>query len=315
MTRYCSITLMVLTAALLLFAGTAMAESHPKKAVNEAMGILVTAEWLSQNLDDPNLIVLECTVRMIPKEGGGMTSESGRADYEAGHIPTAAFADLKGDLSRAVSSMEFVMPSSEQFCKAMGALGVGNDSRVVLYDRYMSVWAARVWWMLKWAGFDNAAILDGGMGAWTAAGLELSTDPVKRPNKKLTAKLRPELIAHHDEVLAAVGDDKVLLVDAMHPPHYTGQMVMYGRPGHIPGAINVPAMALIDETGRYLPNDEMAKLFEGDRMNRAITYCGAGVAASSNAFAMHRLGFKDVAVYMASLQEWAADPANPMVVE
>jgi thiosulfate/3-mercaptopyruvate sulfurtransferase len=96
---------------------------------------------------------------------------------------------------------------------------------------------------------------------------------------------------------------------------YRGEMAMYGRPGHIPGASNVPAFALLDESGRYRSHDELAALFDGDRNARTITYCGGGIAASSDAFIMTRLGFTDVAVYIASLQEWAADPANPMVVD
>jgi len=95
---------------------------------------------------------------------------------------------------------------------------------------------------------------------------------------------------------------------------YRGEMAMYDRPGHIPGASNIPAFSLIDDSGRYRPHDELAALFDGDRNTRTIAYCGGGIAASSNAFIMTRLGFTDVAVYTASLQEWAADPANPMVV-
>jgi thiosulfate/3-mercaptopyruvate sulfurtransferase len=130
----------------------------------------------------------------------------------------------------------------------------------------------------------------------------------------LTPAPRPELIADRDEVFAAIGDDSVTLIDAMPEPHYRGEMTMYARPGHIPSAINVSVMALLDETGRYWSDDELAALFDGDRATRAITYCGGGIAASSTALVMTRLGFTDVAVYTASLQEWAADPDNPMEV-
>ena len=126
--------------------------------------------------------------------------------------------------------------------------------------------------------------------------------------------VRPELIADRDEVLAAVEDDTVTLVDAMPAPHYRGDMAMYDRPGHIAGAVNVPVYSLVDDTGRFRPPDELATLFEYDRDSRTITYCGGGIAASSTAFVMTRLGYGDVAVYTASLQEWAADPANPMEV-
>jgi thiosulfate/3-mercaptopyruvate sulfurtransferase len=196
----------------------------------------------------------------------------------------------------------------------MGALGVGNDSRVVLYDAYNSAWAARVWWMLRWVGFDRAAVLDGGLNAWKAAGGALSTKPASRQARTLTPAVRPELIADRDEVFAALEQDSINLIDAMPEAHYRGEWTMYDRPGHIPGAINVPVTSLVDDSGRFRPADELAALFESDRDHRAITYCGGGIAASANAFMMTRLGFTDVAVYTASLQEWAADPANPMVV-
>jgi thiosulfate/3-mercaptopyruvate sulfurtransferase len=196
----------------------------------------------------------------------------------------------------------------------MGALGVGDDTRVVLYDAGGSAWAARVWWMLRWVGFDRAALLDGGLTSWTAADRPLSTEPTNRPARNLSINLRPELIVDRDEVLAAIDDDTVSIIDSLPAAHYRGEMQMYDRPGHIPSASNIPVFSMLDDTGRYRPTGELEAIFEGDRDGRAITYCGGGIAASSNAFVMTRLGFKDVAVYTASLQEWAADPANPLEV-
>lgn len=279
------------------------------------MDTLVSTEWLSRHLDDPDLVLLDCTVSTVPKDGGGVRNVSGRADYEKGHIPTAGFADLKGELTDGDSPVEFAVPAPGQFCAAMGALGVGDDSRVVLYDANYSAWAARVWWMLRWVGFDRAALLNGGLRVWTAEGRPLSTEPVSRPPKHLTAAPRPQLIADRDEVLAGIDDAAVCLIDAMPAPYYRGEMTLYARPGHIPGAVNVSGVDLLDESGRYRPDGELAAMFKGDRNARAITYCGGGIMASSSAFVMTRLGFTDVAVYTASLQEWAADPDNPMVVE
>ena len=278
------------------------------------MDTLVTAEWLSQHLNDPDLVLLDCTVCTIPEEGGGLHNVSGRPDYELGHIPNAGFADLKGDLCDTNSTVEFAVPTPEQFCSAMGALGVGDDSRVVLYDTNYSAWAARVWWMLRWVGFDQAALLNGGLSAWTAEGRPLSIEPVTRPAKRLTPAPRPELIADRDEVLASLDDPAVRLIDTMPAEMYRGEMTLYARPGHIPGASNMNALDLLDKTGRFRPDDALAAMIGGDRNARAITYCGGGIMASSNAFVMTRLGFTNVAVYTASLQEWAADPANPMVV-
>jgi thiosulfate/3-mercaptopyruvate sulfurtransferase len=278
------------------------------------MDTLVTAEWLSQHLNDPDLVLLDCTVCTIPEEGGGLHNVSGRPDYELGHIPNAGFADLKGDLCDTNSTIEFAVPTPEQFCSAMGALGVGDDSRVVLYDTNYSAWAARVWWMLRWVGFDRAALLNGGLSAWAAEGRPLSIEPVTRPAKQLTPAPRPELIADRDEVLASLDDPAVRLIDTMPAEMYRGEMTLYARPGHIPGASNMNALDLLDKTGRFRPDDALAAMIGGDRNARAITYCGGGIMASSNAFIMTRLGFTNVAVYTASLQEWAADPANPMVV-
>lgn len=306
----------LLALSVLLGLGTACSttpEQEPAGA-GKAMDSLVTAEWLAAHLDDPDLVVIDCTVLVQPDGSGGFSTLSGRDAYEEGHIPTAGFADLMGDLSDTESPLGFAVPSPEQFAAAMQALGVSDDSRVVLYDDGRTAWAARVWWMLRWIGFDEAALLDGGLAAWTAEGYPLSTEPVARPAGTLTIALRPELIADQEEVLAAVGNDAVQIMDAMPAAHFRGEMVMYARPGHIPTATNVPMTSLVDETGRFRPRDELEALLAGDRGARSITYCGGGIAASANAFIMTRLGYKDVAVYAASLQEWAADESLPMEV-
>jgi thiosulfate/3-mercaptopyruvate sulfurtransferase len=240
---------------------------------------------------------------------------SGRANYEAGHIPTAGFADLTGELSNAESPFQFGMPSPGQFAAAMGALDVGDDSRVVLYDDMGSSWAARVWWMLRWIGFDRAALLDGGLKAWMAAGGEQSTEPVSRTARTLTVNLRPELIADQEEVRATIDNDTVILVDALPGIHFRGEWTMYDQPGHIPDAVNVPVTSLFDETGHFRKDEELSRLFVGDRGKRTITYCGGGIAAAADAFVLTRLGFTDVAIYAASLEEWTANPDNPMKVD
>jgi thiosulfate/3-mercaptopyruvate sulfurtransferase len=276
---------------------------------------LVSAEWLEQHLGDPDLVVLDVTVIVEPDAAGNLRSVNGRENYESGHIPTAGFADLMGDLSDPDSPLEFGMPSPQQFAAAMGKLGVGDDSRVVLYDTMGSSWAARAWWMLRWIGFDRAALLDGGLAAWTAAGGSLSTEPVERGARSLTVNLRPELIAGQEEVRAAIANDAIQLIDAMPAMHYRGEWAMYDQPGHIPGATNAPVSSLFDEAGHFRPVDDLAAMFGDDKGKRTITYCGGGIAASADAFALTRLGFTDVAIYAASLEEWTADPENPMEVD
>lgn len=276
---------------------------------------LVTTEWLSEHLNDPDLVVLDCTVLIEPDENGAWHAVSGRAAYEAGHIPSAGFADLMGDLSDPDSPFRMAMPTPEQFSVAMGALGVGEDSRVVLYSARNPDWAARVWWMLRWAGFDRVALLDGGLQAWKAEGQPLSTEPANRLAKQFVAAPRPELIADRGQMFAAVDNSDVSIVDTLSDAHYRGEFSMYARPGHIPGATNTPSSDLLDEAGRYRSYDELETMLDGDRNGRVITYCGGGIAASSVAFTMHRLGFTNVAVYINSLQEWAADPENPMTLD
>jgi thiosulfate/3-mercaptopyruvate sulfurtransferase len=301
-------------AGLLLACSPAREESASSAAAGSGMDSLVSVEWLNRHLGDPDLVVIDCSVLVEADEQGGLRMVNGRANYESGHIPGAAFADLMGELSDPDSALGFAMPPPEQFVAAMSALGVSDDSRVVLYGAQYTAWAARVWWMLRWIGFDRAALLDGGLRAWTAAGHPLSTEPADRPPGQLSLELRPQLIADRDEVLASLEDADVQLIDAMNGAHYRGDVAMYARPGHIPGAVNLPSTSLFDETGRFRSPDELEMMAGGDPGARTITYCGGGIAASADAFVLTRLGFTDVAVYAASLQEWAADPANPMEV-
>ena len=278
------------------------------------MDTLVSAEWLEQHINEPDLVVLDCTVVTMPDEHDprGLKNVSGRPDYELGHIPNAGFADLKTELCKTNGPVEFGLLSPEQFCEVMGKLGVGDDYRVVLYDANYTGWAARVWWMLRWVGFDHAAILDGGLSAWTSKGYELSLDPVNHALKTLTAKPRPELIAYHDEVLASIDNDNVVLIDTLPEPFYRGEMSIYPGKGHIPGAVNIDGLSLIDKKGYIRSQDELHAMHDFDNNARIITYCGGGIVASTDAFVLTRLGYNNVAVYMASLEEWTAELSNPM---
>ncbi len=277
------------------------------------MDTLVSVEWLEQHIDDADLVTLDCSVTTIMSEDGSFRNASARPEYESGHIPGAGFADLKGDICDSSSPVEFALPAPEQFCRTMGALGVGDDTRVVLYDTSYIAWAARVWWMLRWVGFDRAAILDGGMAAWTAAGHPLSLEPVTQTARQLSCRARPDLVASHSEVMASIDDDSITLIDTLPEMFYRGEARAYARPGHIKGALNVDTMGLLDKTGRFRTAEELAAMHTNfDKHARLITYCGGGIAASANAFVMTRLGFSNVAVYTDSLQVWAADPANPM---
>lgn len=273
---------------------------------------LVSVDWLQKHLGNPDLVVLDTSVHIEFTEQGEMKVSSGLAGYKNAHIPTAGFADLTAELVDTSSEYPYAVPTPEHFANAMAELGVGDNTRVVLYAREYSAWAARVWWMLRWIGFDNAAVLDGGLAAWTAAGYPVSNETVSSEPGTLSIKLREGLIADRDEVFAAISNDDVILIDAMPEAHFRGEMVMYGRGGHIPTAINVPNV--FSEDGHFLSMEELQSMHPMDRDSRAITYCGGGISASANAFVMHRLGFSDVAVYTNSLEEWAANPENPLIV-
>ena len=276
---------------------------------------LVDVAWLKQNLNDENLIVIDATVKISMTPEGQFNISSGKTDFDKVHIPGARFADLLGDFS-ASSELNFIMPSAEQMQKAISDLGISNDSRVVIYStKPTQSWAQRLWWMLYWAGHDDIAILDGGLTTWTDEDFAVSDKVVNFAKTNYKLHLRPEIIANHDEVYQAIDDKKTTLIDALPQSSYSGQYAMYPRLGHIKSAISVPTGQMHTETGHYKTDDELKKLFSSNPNQRIISYCGGGVAASSTAFTLHRLGYKDVAVYMGSLQEWTADESNPMSVE
>src|SRR5262245_17281993 len=280
--------------------------------------LLVDTAWLADHLNDPAVRTLECTVYLHPADvPGGYRVESGRARWAQGHIPGAGFADLQEDLSDRSSPLRFMMPSAAQFAEAMGRYGVGPGVRVVLYDRAVNMWAARIWWMLRAFGFDNAAVLDGGWKKWTREGRPVATDDGARPAKTFVARPRPELIADKAGVLAALGEERACVLNALSADQPPGGNTPAGRrPGHIAGSANVPAGELVDpETHAYLPEDVLRAKFGAAgalAARRVVTYCGAGIAASSDAFVLTLLGHQDVAVYDASLSEWGADPNLPM---
>lgn len=282
---------------------------------------LVTTDWLAGNLQAPGLRIFDCTVHLKPRDDGkpGYAVVSGREDWESAHIPGSGFADLPGDLSDRDHPLRFMMPPAQQFAEAVGRYGIGDDSDVVLYDRAGNMWAARIWWMLRAFGFDRARILDGGWTKWTAEGRPVSTGPAAYGPATFTVRPRPDLIASKDDVLAAIASGQTCIVNALNGAQHRGEVAPYGRPGHITGSVNVPAMGaagVVDPgTQLYLPTEEIRARFEaaGARPGqRMITYCGGGIAASSAAFAAIMAGFTEVALYDASLSEWAADPSLPM---
>jgi thiosulfate/3-mercaptopyruvate sulfurtransferase len=222
---------------------------------------------------------------------GGVRVESGRAKWAEGHIPGAGFIDLQEELSDRSSSLRFMMPRATQFAEAMGRAGVGEGVRVVLYDRAVNMWAARVWWMLRAFGFDDAAVLDGGWKTWTLEGRPVATDDGARPARAFQPRSRPALMTDRSGVLAALDAPGACVLNALTAEQHAGT------------------------GGAYLPAEQLrAKCQAAGALDarRVVTYCGGGIAASSDAFVLTLLGHDDVTVYDASLSEWAADPSLPM---
>ena len=280
---------------------------------------LVETDWLEAHLTDPDLRVLDCTV-LSDVDRRWPYLESGRETWAQGHIPGSGFVDLMSELADQESPLPFMMPPATQFAEVMSRYGVGDGTRVVLYEagRNMmaSMWAARVWWMLRAFGFDQAAILNGGLHKWTMEGRPVSTEPCSYPPAHFTARPRPELMADKHGVLAAIGDSSTCLINALTAEEHAGTIAYYGRPGRIPSSVNIPTIALVDPvTHAYLPAEQLrAKFAAVGALNRGrvITYCGGAIAACNVAFVLTLLGITNVAVYDGSLLEWAPDPTLPI---
>jgi len=278
------------------------------------MDTLIEADWLIRHLDDPQLRILECSVTFVDAADGTISFHSGRADWEKGHIPGSAFADLIDDLADPESQLDFTLPSAERFASGMGALGVGQGTQVVLYDRTYGMWATRLWWMLRAFGFDDAAVLNGGFTAWRTAGGAIDDRPSAYAITTFEPHFRPRMFVGKDDVRAALSDPSTCLIDALRPQIYRGDQVPYARPGHIAGAVKVPMVELSDAHSRRFLDDDMLKERFSAALGRSsvITYCGAGIAATVDAFLLQRLGHQRVSVYDGSLSEWSVDPSLPM---
>lgn len=285
---------------------------------------LVDCHWLAAHLDNAALRIVECTSQLPnyfePSAADGLDLESGRPLFEQAHIQGATYVDLLHELSdRTQTQFMYAMPSADAFARVMSAIGVGNDSAVVLYDRGMNSWAARVWWMLRCFGFDNAVVLDGGWTAWSAHGLPTTTAPATYPPTQFTPHPRAGLIATRDKVLAQLGDNSSCLINALDPDEFAGRPPQrYARPGRIPGSVNVPFATTVNlETQTFASETDLREQFDAvGALDKAqvIAYCGGAIAASNTVFALTRLGVDNVSLYDGSLTEWTADPTLPMEI-
>ncbi len=279
---------------------------------------IVSGDWLESHLDDPDLRVFDCTTHLVYEEGSGQPYSvvSGRADYDGGHIPGSGFLDLQESFARQDSPYRFTLPTVAEAANAFGRHGITDGIGVVLYARKSIQWATRFWWMLRWLGFDRAAILNGGYDKWLADGRAVSTEPSRYPAGRLTAAPRPETFVGRDTVLKAIGQSETCTINALLPDLHSGRSSRYGRPGRVPGSVNVPAASLLTpESMEFVGSDKAQEAFAAvgaEPAKRVIAYCGGGIAATLDAFLMHQLGFRDIAVYDNSMSEWAKDETLPI---
>ena len=277
---------------------------------------LVSTAWLADSLGDPDLRVFDVTVHLRPATPGPYRIESGRADYEAAHIPGAAFLDLARDLSDPEAATTFTMPSLDRLAWALGAAGVKRGARVVAYTTTTPMWATRLWWMLRSSGFDDVAVLDGGFAKWMAEGRAVEAGVRAYAPADLSLTARSGAWADKQAVLEAIEDGGVCTINALSPSVHSGESAMnYGRKGHIKGSRNVPYAALLNADGTYRDDVELRSLFAAVgafERPRVICYCGGGISATMDALALTRLGHPAVAVYDGSMSEWSRDPDMPM---
>ncbi len=275
---------------------------------------LKTTGWLAQHLDEPDLRVVDIRGYVKKKDLGEGRQEAeylgAREEYESSHVPGAVYLDWTSDITDPDDPVPAQLAPPERFAALMGTLGITDDTHVVVYDHAGTQFATRLWWALTYYGHDRVSVLDGGWKKWTAEGRPTTPEvPSPRP-ATFTPRPRPEWRTTAEGVLAAGQNGDALILDARDAGQYTGAITRgSGRPGHIPGAAHLHADSLLQEGGTFRPKEELEqKLREAgvpeDRAEPVVAYCNGGVAATVPLFAMHRLGYKNLANYDGSWNEW-----------
>lgn len=283
-------------------------------------GALITPAELAARLGEPGLVIIDATVELAPPAGDGDWRASAGGDrFAAGHIPGAVHADLLGDLSDRDAGYHFAHLPAATLAARLAELGVGCGTTAIVYDDDQRMWSTRLWLELRAIGFDTAAVLDGGLGAWRAAGLPLEQGR-SAPIAVSPVEPRPRagVLVGRDDVLAVVeGQRDAQLLCTLRPEAFRGDVATrYARRGRIARSVNAPADAVLQPDGRFLPpvllRDALQPVLDDPRP--IVLYCGGGISASLMAFALGLAGRDDVAVYDGSLEEWSADPLLPMEV-
>ncbi|ARE82944.1 3-mercaptopyruvate sulfurtransferase [Roseovarius sp. TM1035] len=272
---------------------------------------LVSTDWLAAHLKDPDLRILDGTMFMAAE------GRSGRAEYEAAHIPGARFFDID-DISDARSELPHMAPPVEKFMSKLRAMGVGDGHQVVVYDAKGLFSAARVWWLFRLMGQDNIAVLDGGFPKWQAEGRAIEDMPPIIRDRHMTVRRQNQMVKDVTQVAAAakLGDYEIL--DARSAARFRGEAPEPRaglRAGHIPGSKNVPYTDLLNADMTMKDADALRAVFAATGMDMTkpvITSCGSGVTAAIINLALERIGKTDHALYDGSWTEWGAFPTLPV---
>ncbi|WP_179400707.1 sulfurtransferase [Burkholderia guangdongensis] len=244
---------------------------------------------------------------------------AGEAAYAAGHLPGAQYLHLDRDLSgrKTGTNGRHPLPSRDALVATLVNRGLKQGQQVVAYDAHGGMYAARLWWLLRWLGHDSVAVLDGGLQAWEAAGQPLATDVPRVTAGDFRAQPPLEVTADAQAVLANLATHARLVIDARSPDRYRGENETLDRVGgHIPGARNRFFKDNLTADGRFKTGHELRETFSallaGTEPNRVILQCGSGVTACHNALALEIAGLHGAALYPGSWSEWSSDPARPV---
>jgi thiosulfate/3-mercaptopyruvate sulfurtransferase len=271
------------------------------------MDALVSTDWLDKELGAPDLRVVDATW-LMPSEGDAA------AAYEGAHIPGAVFMDLT-ELADGGTPLPNMLPSAEKFASRMQSLGLGDGSRIVVYDQSPYKTAARAWWMLRTFGAHDVAVLDGGLAKWKAEARKTESGKPSVRHRHFTAWNDAKGVRTLAQMKTNVGSRAEQVVDARGADRFAGQAIERQgvTPGHIPGSKNLPYTQLFNPDGTYKTGDALKAAFEAagvDLGHPIVTTCGSGITASVLLFGLHLLG-KDAALYDGSWSEWGADASTP----